>query len=132
MTSLSRPRPEETLKGWDMNCNKETLRMLMKIRKCFLRPVVSSSSKHCISSTHPIFYPVPFWYPGSRGFFSGIAFSIYQFVRVASQSRSWLTTRLTSDANNFVNVKTIPEKNLYAQSMFWRTSSKIKQNNIKT
>ena len=132
MTSLSRPRPEETLKGWDMNCNKETLRMLMKIRKCFSRPVVSSSSKHCISSTHPIFYPVPFWYPGSRGFFSSMAFSIYQFVRVASQSRSWLTTGLTSDANNFVNAKTIPEINLYAQGIFSRTSSKIKRNNINT
>ena len=57
-----------------------------------------------------------------------MAFSIYQFVPVASQSRSWLTMRLTSDANNFVNAKTMPEKNLNAQGMFWRTSSKIKQN----
>ena len=104
----------------------------MKIRKCFLRPVVSSRSKHRISSTHP--YSTLFYFGtlGAEVFFWHMGFRIYQFVRVASQSRSWLTTRLTSDANNCVNAKTMPEKNLYAQGMFWRTSSKINQNNIKT
>ena len=84
--------------------------MLMKIRKCFLRPVVSSRSKHRISSTHP--YSTLFYFGtlGAEVFFWHMGFRIYQFVRVASQSRSWLTTRLTSDANNCVNAKTMPEK----------------------
>ena len=68
--------------------------MLMKIRKRSLRPVVSSRSRHRISSTHP--YSTLFYFGtlGAEVFFSGMAFSIYQLVRVASQSRSWLTTRL--------------------------------------
>lgn len=129
VTSMTRRNVKE-LGTWIVT--KKQCARLWRSESVFCDPFLSSRSRHRISSIHPIFYPVLFWYPGSRGCFAGMAFSIYRFVRVASQSPSWLTTRLTSDANNFVNAKTMPEKNLYAQSMFWRTSSDIKQNNIKT
>ena len=63
-----------------------------------------------VSHPHTPILPCSILVPWEQRFFSGMGFRIYQFVRVASRSRSWLTTRLTSDANNCVNAKTMPEK----------------------
>ena len=50
--------------------------------------------------------------PCEQRFLSCMAFSVYEVVGVACQSRSWFvlytpkpTTRLTTDANDFVNAK---------------------------
>ena len=68
----------------------------MKIRKCFLRPVVSSRSKHRISSTHPyftLFYfgtlgaEVFFWHGFSHLSIRSSCFSVAELVNYATNKR---------------------------------------------
>ena len=52
-----------------------------------------------------------------RGFFSGMAFSTLQVVRVACPSHSWFVCapEETSDVKDLVSaIKTIPERNLFS------------------
>ena len=54
--------------------------------------------------------------PCEKGFLS--VFFLYIFfkaVRVACQSCKKITTRLTSDANDFANAKAMPERNICSQ-----------------